>query len=139
MSNLQEMKKLEDEELLKNNDIKKYLWRLKLLNELLKHDNSNILYAPTIKIDLLCNINTTDLCYALDELLKFPTLFKIIKDLYPFDEFNDIKGIKYKEDYIRIWSYLYEQKCNILVRIEKEKYSLIFNKLKKDSIIPYLF
>ena len=70
MSNLQEMKKLEDEELLKNNDIKKYLWRLKLLNELLKHDNSNILYAPTIKIDLLCNINTTDLCYALDELLK---------------------------------------------------------------------
>ena len=153
MSNLQEMKKLEDEELLKNNDIKKYLLRLKLLNELLKHDNSNILYDPTIKIDLLCNPNTTDLCYALDELLKyknkicfnnlikllfeFPTLFKIIKDLYPFDEFNGIKELKYNEDYIRIWSYLYEQKSNILVRIGKEKYSLIFNELKKESIIPY--
>ena len=70
-------------------------------------------------------------------LFEFPTLFKIIKDLYPFDEFNGIKELKYNEDYIRIWSYLYEQKSNILVRIGKEKYSLIFNELKKESIIPY--
>ena len=147
------MKKLEDEELLKNIYIKKYLLRLKFLNEILKNDNVNILYDPTININLLSNPNTSELCLALDELLKYknkisfdnlirrlfeyPTLFKIIKDLYPFDMLNSIEELKYNEDYIRIWSYLYDKKCNILVRIGKDKYSLIFDEVKEDSIIPY--
>jgi len=80
------MKKLQDKELLKKNDIKEYLLRLKLLNEILKNDKANILYNPTININLLSNPNTSDLCHKnkisfdnlIGRLFEYPSLFKII-------------------------------------------------------------
>ena len=55
ISSLQEMKKLEDDELLKNKDIESYLLRLKILNQILKNQNSKQIYEPSININLINN------------------------------------------------------------------------------------
>ena len=105
ISVLQEMKKLEDEELLKNNDIKKYLLKLKILYEILKNQNSYKLYDSSININLINNPFINELCGALDILLinknkmsfenlvrilfENPILFNVINLLYPFEELND--------------------------------------------------
>ena len=155
ISSLQEMKKLEDDELLKNKDIESYLLRLKILNQILKNQNSKQIYEPSININLINNPIPIldDLCIALGDLLKnknklnfitliqtlfeTPILFNMISILYPFEELNNIEEIKFNEEYIELWSSLFAKKNNFIVRIEKKKYSIDFNESQENNIIPY--
>jgi hypothetical protein len=61
----------------------------------------------------------------------------VIFILYPFEELKNIEEIKYNGEYIELWSCLFAKKSNFIVRIEKHKFSIVFDESQENNIIPY--
>ena len=144
---------LNDDQLLKNKDLKNYLLRMRFLNLILKGNNKRI-YEPNINYELF-NSYSTELSKKLLDLIKhknknyfedlvlflfqYPPTFKIIHYYYPYNN-NELKTgeLKYANYYIYYWYNLFIKKYNFSVRIRNQRYNIIFEEEDQDNKVnPY--
>ncbi len=126
-------------ELLRYDNIKNFLLRMKLLYLLL--DDIKI-YEPNIKLKLF-NQKTNELCLKLLDLINYkkkksfeklfiflfdnPDNFEIIHYFYPYNN-NELKDgeLKYANYYIYFWYKLYHKKFDFSVRFDDIRYDIKF-------------
>ena len=144
---------LTNNQLLKNEDIKIYLLRMRLLDLILKCDSKKI-YEPNLNYELFSPYSS-ELCKKLLELIKYntkiyfeelvvflfeyPDAFKIIHQYYPYNN-NELKTgeLKYANYYIYYWYNLYNKKYNFSVRIKNQRYDIIFpDEDQNNKVNPY--
>ena len=153
VSGFEDKLELINDQLLKNEDIKNYLLRMRFLNLLIKSENKKI-YDPNLNYELF-NSYSNELSKKLYELIKFrtknyfeelvlflfefPESFKIIHYYYPYNV-NELKEgeLKYANYYIYFWYNLFIKKYNFSVRLKNERYDIIFPDEDQDKKVnPY--
>ena len=148
---------LRNDQLLKYEEIKIYLLRMRFLHLILKKNDVNesaSIYESNLNYKLFTPY-ANELAKKLSALIKnknkssfedltiflceFPEAFQIIENYYPFN--NDelkIGQLKFSNYYIYLWSHLYIKKFNFSIRIGKNRYDIIFHKEDQDKrLTPY--
>ena len=153
---------LTNDQLLKNEDIKLYLLRMRFLDLILNGDDkkkvicdeNKRIYEPNLNYDIF-TAYSVELSKKLLDLIKhetknyfeelvlflfqYPDAFKIIHYYYPYNN-NELKTgeLKYANYYIYYWYNLYLKKYNFSVRIKNQRYDIIFPEEDQDKKInPY--
>ena len=145
---------LDNNNLLQNNDIKKYLLRLRFLKEIIKRNENKVIYESNLNYNLFTPYSNelSRILYDLikyktknyfQDLIKFlfeyPDSFKIIHYFYPYNNEELKKGeLKFGNYYIYVWFNLFIRKYNFSVRLEDQRYDITFPKENQnDKITPY--
>ena len=154
VSGLESEKQLNNDDLLKYNNMKNYLLRLKFLNLILNLKGKKI-YNPLLNYELLTPYSN-ELSKKLLELIKYknktffeklilflinnPEGFKIIHYYYPYNN-DKLKenALKYSNYYIYFFHNLYIRKYNFSIRFSNSKrYDIIFPDEDQDKKVnPY--
>ena len=154
VSGFEDKLELINEQLLKNNDIKLYLLRMRFLYQLLKQKNNNIyesninykLFNPYSNelskklLDLIQHKNKRSFEDLIIFLFENPDSFKIIDNYYPYNN-NELKEgeLKYANYYIYLWHNLFMKKFNFSVRFGEHKYYIIFPNEEQDGKLTSYF
>ena len=153
VSGFEDKLELINDQLLKNEDIKSYLLRMRFLDLILQKENKKI-YEPNLNYELFkpCSIEISKKLLDLmnyktknffDELVIYlaenPEAFKIIHFFYPYN-INELKKgeLYYANYYIYFWYKLYSNKYNFSIRIKNNRYDIIFPEEDQNKKInPY--
>ena len=153
VSGFEDKLELINDQLLKNEDIKNYLLRMRFLDLILQKEDKKI-YEPDLNYELFkpCSI---ELSKKLLDLMKYknknyfeelalyllenPETFKIIHYFYPYNK-NVLKEgeLKYANYYIYFWHKLYLNKYSFSIRIKNQRYDILFPEEEQDKKVnPY--
>ena len=156
VSGFQDKMELNNDDLLKNEDIRDNLLRMRFLYLLLESKNIKI-YNPNLNYELFTPnfIDLTKkLLNKLSDLIKEKTRssfisfilfltnenesFKLVHYYYPYDDPELKQGeLKYSNYYIYLFHSLYIKKINFSIRIEDEIYDIQFQENQDKKYNPY--
>ena len=157
INSFEEESELINEQLLKYENIKLYLLRMKFLYIILSNNNINdnfCIYESNLNYKLF-NSYSNELSRKLISLIKYknkskfldlviylfenPEVFKIIENYYPYN-IEELKSgeLKFSNYYIYLWTNLFKKKYNFSVRIADYRYNIIFpNEEQDEKLNPY--
>ena len=126
---------------------------MRMLNILSKSSNQNI-YDPNLNyklfnsysnelskklLDLIKNKNKSSFEELVIFMFENPDAFKIIDFYYPYNNIELREGeLKFSNYYIYLWHHLYSKNYNFSVRINNERYNVVFpDSNQSERITPY--
>ena len=155
VSGFEDKLELINDQLLKNEDIKLYILRMRFLSKILKNNDSKNIYEQNLNyklftpysnelskklLDLIKNKNKNSFEELIIFLFENPDTFKIIDSYYPYNNIElKEKELKFANYYIYLWSHLYMKKYNFSVRINNNRYDIQFPEVDQDKRITTYF